>query len=55
MATPRTRFGNSSEKSTHMMGPMETAKLATKPRIASRMRVGFIVMALLTMSDSNFL
>ena len=51
MAIPRTRFGNSSENSTHMTGPRDMAKLATKPRIPMRMSIGFIEMAALTNAD----
>ena len=31
MASPRIRLGKISENSTHMTGPSENAKLATKP------------------------
>ena len=53
IAMPRTRFGNSSENSTHMIGPIDTAKLATKPSIANRISTGFMVIALLTSSERN--
>src|SRR4249919_3351290 len=32
MARPRTRFGKISESSTHITGPSDSAKQATKPR-----------------------
>ena len=38
-----------------MMGPIDIAKLATKPRMATRISVGFIEIALLTKGDSNLL
>ena len=45
IASPRIRFGNSSENSTHITGPSETANEATKPRMPIRISIGFIVMA----------
>ena len=50
-AMPRTRFGKSSENSTHMIGPSDIAKLATNPSIPMRIRVGFISIAAETIAD----
>ena len=45
IASPRTLLGNNSEKSTHITGPIETAKEATKPRIPNNTMVGLIFIA----------
>jgi hypothetical protein len=52
MASPRIRLGNSSEKRTHITGPMEMAKAATKPRMPKRMSIGFMLIAWAIRSDS---
>ncbi len=52
MAIPRIRLGKSSEKSTHMTGPMDTANEATKPSTPKSTSHGFIAIAALMKSDS---
>ena len=37
--------GNSSENRTHITGPRDTAKQATKPRMPAKIRRGFMLMA----------
>ncbi len=44
MAMPRILLGKSSEKSTHITGPMLIAKEATKPKIANKINIEFMWM-----------